>query len=167
MTRTRSLLAIALVLLAPALVAGTHRAATPPNPADALGIGPISGAAVSGSVASVSGATITLNSGGAQSIRIDASAAKFQSEQGTASIGDVKPGARITAFINTRVTVAAGAALPAQLIIVESSPDLTVTGTIESIDLTHSTFSVLGITIAVYANTSYSTTFPTFAPIRG
>ncbi len=166
MTRTR-LLAILLVLLASTLCAATHRAVMPPNPADALGIGPMSGAAVSGSVASVSGTTITLNSGGAQTIRIDASAAKFQSEQGTASISDVKTGARISAFINTTITVAASAALPAQLIAIESSPDLAVNGAIQSIDPAHSTFSVLGINIAVDANTSYGTTFPTFAPIRG
>lgn len=167
MTRTHTLLAILLVLLTSTLSAATHRAVTPPNEADALGIGPISGAAVSGSVASVAGNTITLNSGGAQAIRIDASAAKFQGDHGTASISDVKPGARITAFINTSVNVAAGAALPAQLITIESSPDLTVNGTIQSIDLAHSSFSVLGINIAVDSNTSYGTTFPTFAPIRG
>jgi hypothetical protein len=165
-----SLLTIVLLMLASALGASTHRAVAPPSggdgSADVLGIGPMSGASVSGSVASVQGTTITLNSGGAAAIRVDASAAKFLGDQGSGSIGDVKPGVRITAFINTSVTVAAGAALPAQLITIESFPDLTVTGSVQAVDVGHSTFTVLGINIAVDANTAFSSVFPTFAAVK-
>ncbi len=86
---------------------------------------------------------------------------------GPASIGDVKAGFRITAFVNTPPTAAAGAPLPAQLIVIDSLPDLTVTGPVHSIDVANSKFTVLGITMAVDANTSYGSVFPTFAPITG
>jgi len=163
--------AIVLLMLASTIGAATHRAVTPPSTgqalADVLGIGPMSGAAVSGTVASVSGTTITLNSGGAPAIRIETASAKFQSEQGAASINDVKTGMRITAFINTAPVLSPSSALSAQLIVIESASDLTVTGSVQSIDAAHSSFSVLGINIAADANTSFGTTFPTFAAIRG
>jgi hypothetical protein len=153
-------------MLTSALGASTHRAVMPPSAADILGIGPMSGAAVSGSVASVQGSIITLNSGGAAAIRVDASTAKFLSDQAAAaSIRDVKPGVRITAYIVTTTTLAAGAALPAQLIAIESLPDLTVTGSVQAVDIAHSSFMVLGINITVDANTAFGSVFPTFAAI--
>lgn len=166
------LLSIILLLLTFPLGAATHRAAMPPGQGseqmtDALGIGPMSGAAVSGSVASVQGTTITLNSGGAPAIRIDASAAKFMGHTGSGSISDAKPGVRVTAFINTMVAIAPGTPLPAQLIAIESLPDLTATGSLQAIDLPNSKFTVLGISMAVDSNTSFSSAFPTFAPIKG
>jgi hypothetical protein len=168
-------IAIAFLLLAfsGSLVAGIHRAVTPPanattEVADALGIGSISGASVRGVVASVQGALITLNSGGAPAIVIDSSAAKFvTAKDGPGSIGDVRPGIRITAFINTAPTLQPSSFLRAQLITIESQPDLEVTGTIDSIDLPHSRFNVLGISVGVDANTGFGSIFPTFAPIRG
>jgi hypothetical protein len=164
-------IAIAFLLLAlpGSLFAGTHRAVAPPAAlADALGVGPISGAAVRGVVASVQGTLITLNSGGAPAIVIDSSAAKFvNTSAGSASISDVKPGVRITAFINTAPALQASSSLRAQLITIESQPYLEVTGTIDSIDLTRSRFVVLGISIAVDANTAFGNTFPTFAAIKG
>jgi hypothetical protein len=174
MNRRFRRIAIAFLLLAlsGSLVAGTHRAVTPPatvaDAADALGIGSISGASVRGTVASVQGTLITLNSGGAPAIVIDSSAAKFATVAGgSGSIGDVKPGVRITAFINTAPTLQPSSFLRAQLITIESQPDLEVTGTIDSIDVTHSRFIVLGISIGVDANTGFGSTFPTFVAIKG
>jgi hypothetical protein len=166
-------MAFLLLALSGSLVAGTHRAVTPPanattEVADALGIGSISGASVRGVVSSVQGALITLNSGGAAAIVIDSSAAKFvTSTAGSGSISDVKPGARITAFINTAPTLQPSSFLRAQLITIESQPDLEVTGAIDSIDLPHSRFTVLGISINVDGNTGFGSTFPTFAAIKG
>lgn len=172
MNLRRIAIAFLLVTLQGSLIAGTHRAVTPPPPAaevaDALGIGSISGASVRGVVASVQGTLITLNSGGAPAIVIDSSAAKFVTvTAGSGSIADVKPGVRITAFINTAPTLQPSSFLRAQLITIESQPDLEVTGTIESVDVAHSRFTVLGISIIVDANTAFGSTFPTFAAIKG
>jgi hypothetical protein len=171
MTRpsARIILAIALIAACLTLTAGTHRASTPPtNPTDdALGIGPMSGASIRGVVVTVQGTLITLNTGGAPAIMIETSAAKFMSDHdGTASLADVKPGVRITAFLNTAPTTQPSSALRAQLVTIESQPDLQVTGTIDSIDVPHSRFVVLGITITADANTTFGSTFPTFAAIK-
>lgn len=153
--------------------AGTHRVVGRPGAggeatADVLKIGSLSGSAISGSVIAVQGSVITLDSGGAPAIRIDASTAKFLANRdGAASIADVKAGVRVTAFIDTSTTLVAGAALPARLITIESLPDLTLTGAVQSIDVANSKLAILGITIAVDANTSYGSAFPTFAPITG
>ena len=167
--------ALLTVLLAvpPIAQAGARRLVVRPGAggeaaADLLKIGPMSGSAISGSVAAVQGSVITLHSGGAAAIRIDASTAKFLANRdGAASIADVKAGVRITAFIDTSTAIVAGAALPAQLITIESPPDLTLTGAVQSIDVANSRFTILGITIAVDAKTSYGSAFPTFAPITG
>jgi hypothetical protein len=171
MTRpfSRIILAIALIAACLTLTAGTHRAATPPtNPTeDALGIGPMSGASVRGVVAAVQGTLITLNTGGAPAIAIETAAAKFMSDHdGTASLAGIKVGSRITAFLNTAPTTQPSSALRAQVIIIESQPDLQLSGTIDSIDVPHSRFVVLGITIAADATTSFGSTFPTFAAIK-
>lgn len=166
------LLSIIFLFLTFALGAATHRAVLPPGQGggstDVLGIGPMSGAAVSGSVASVQGTIITLNSGAAPAIQIDASAAKFMGDTGAGSISDVKPGMRVTAFIanTTIVPLTPLPALHAQLITIESFPDLAVTGSLQAIDLP-SKFTVLGISMTVDPNTSFSSAFPTFAPIKG
>jgi hypothetical protein len=175
MTRHLGRIAFALALIAAciSMSAGTHRAAAPPKSpvdesADALGIGPMSGAAVRGVVASVQGTLIMLNTGGAPAITIEASAAKFMNDHsGTGSLADIKSGTRITAFLNTAPTLQPSSSLRAQLITIESQPDLELTGTIDSIDVPHSRFVVLGITITADANTSFGSTFPTFAAIKG
>lgn len=165
---------VAILLLSIPLVAfaGMHRAVMPPGSdamnMDPLGIGKMSGAAITGTVASVQGTTITLTSGGGPAIRIDASHAKFTAtHDGTASISDVTPGVRVTAFIDTSSPIASGTVLPAQMITIESLGDLSVTGAIDSIDVANKKFSILGITFVVDANTSYGSAFPTFAPITG
>ena len=169
----RTAVTLALIAACLSMSAGTHRAATPPaNPADlagdALGLGPMSGAAIRGAVASVQGTLITLNTGGAPAITIESSAAKFINDHSsTSSLADIKAGTRITAFINTAPTLQPSSSLRAQLITIESQPDLELTGSIDSIDAPHSRFVVLGITISADANTSFGSTFPTFAAIKG
>lgn len=169
----RTAFGFVLLILCVSLAASTHRAVVPPgNPAgdvaDALGIGPMSGASVRGVVASVQGTLITLNTGGAPAITIEASAAKFMNDlSGASSLSDIKPGVRITAFINTAPTLQPSSSLRAQMITIESLPDLEATGTVDSIDQAHSRFTVLGIGIGVDSNTSFGSTFPTFAAIKG
>ncbi|HYM59646.1 MAG TPA: DUF5666 domain-containing protein, partial [Thermoanaerobaculia bacterium] len=166
-----TLLCVMLIALTSSLGAGTHRAVVSPglgdSQTDALGIGLISGSSVTGTVASVQGMTITLNSGAAPAIHIDASSAKFLADKGTATIADVKPGVRLTAFIDDIATANVGAALRAKLITIEALPDLSVTGSVQSIDIAGSKLTVLGITIAVDANTAFGAAFPTFAAIKG
>lgn len=164
-------LCFALLVLSVPLFAGIHRASTPPGTsvaeADVLGIGAISGASISGVVASVQGTLITLNTSGAPAITIDASSAKFMDDHsGAGTIANVAPGARITAFINTAPTLQPSSSLRAQLITIESQPDLEVTGTIDSSDQAHSRLVVLGITIDIDANTGFGSNFPTFAAIK-
>jgi hypothetical protein len=163
---------LTFLVLATTLTASADTRRRAVNPAssnhqnDALGIGHISGAAVSGTVAAVSGTTIVLNSGGASPIVVDASSARFATLQSaSASLANVEPGARIIAFISTSPAPQPGVPLRAQWILVESAADLNVTGAIDSIDLGASSFTVLGITIHVDAGTTYGTAFPTFAPI--
>ena len=48
---------------------------------------------------------------------------------------------------------------------VESHPDLMLAGQIEAIDLGASTFTVMGIAVAVDDSTEFETAFPTFAPV--
>ena len=168
----RAVFAFTLFVMSASVIASTHRAVTPPGNAvgelaDVLGIGPMSGASIRGVVASVQGTLIMLNTGGAPAIVIEASSAKFMNDHsGTSSIADVKPGVRVTAFINTAPTMQPSSSLRAQLITIESRPDLEVTGTVDSIDQAHSRFVVLGIGITVDANTGFGSNIPTFAAIK-
>jgi len=162
----RTSLTIVLALAFATTLHAKTRSVAPPT-ADVLGIGRISGAALSGTVASVSGTVITLNTGAAPAIRIDAATAKFAGRDGASSIADIKPGTRITAFLGTPAAGAPGT-LTAQLINIEPPPpDLTITGPIDSIDVVGSKFVVLGITISVDSSTRFASAFPTFAPILG
>lgn len=164
---SRSAITILLTLLFTTALHAKTRAVAPPT-ADVLGIGPISGSALSGTVASVSGTLITLNTGTAAAIRIDAANAKFSGRDGASSIADVTPGSRITAFLGTPPAGAPGSPLKAQLINIEPPPpDLAISGPIDSIDVAGSKFVVLGITITVDSSTRFTSAFPTFAPIRG
>jgi hypothetical protein len=169
----RNAFAFALLAVSMSLSAGIHRAVTPPAipidvASDLLGIGPVSGASIRGVVASVQGTLITLNTGGAPAIAIEASAAKIMNDHsGTSSLAGIKAGTRITAFLNTSPTLQPSSALRAQLITIESLPELELTGTIDSIDAPHSRFVVLGIAIAADSNTSFGSSFPTFAAIKG
>jgi hypothetical protein len=170
-TTTRVLLLVLLTVTQAAVVGQPPRAVKgtpalgPSLPSDPFR-SPVSGAAVTGTVASVQGSIITLNSGGAPAIRIDAAPAKFLGEARLVTLADVKAGVRITAYISTTPAPAAGAALPAQLITIEDLPGLVVTGPLQSIDVPQKRFTVLGITLTADATTSFSSAFPFFAPIK-
>ncbi|MEA2162969.1 MAG: hypothetical protein QOK37_1096 [Thermoanaerobaculia bacterium] len=86
---------------------------------------------------------------------------------GASSLADIKTGTRITAFLNTAPTLQPSSALRAQLITIESQPDLELNGAIDSIDAARARFVVLGVTITADSNTSFGSNFPTFAAIKG
>jgi hypothetical protein len=147
-----------------------RRAVAPPRgaTADVLGVGSINGAAIAGSVAAVDGPIITLQTGGATPIFIDASGAKIVSlNDAWSTIDDIAVGARITAFIDPAPRMSPSSALHAQLIAIDSHPDLLIAGSIESIDVPGSTLTILGVKITVDENTQFSSAVPTFAPIEG
>ncbi|MFZ2491806.1 MAG: DUF5666 domain-containing protein [Thermoanaerobaculia bacterium] len=169
-TRTLIVLVLALILATTLAADGRRRAVGPPADAapDALGIGRVGGATIAGTVASVSGTILTLNTGTAQQIRIEAANAKIMAmKDGVATIAAIQPGARVTAFVTPSPLTVVGAPLIAQVITVESLADLLVAGSIESIDVAASKFTVLGIAVDVDAKTSFGSMMPTFAPIRG
>ncbi|HKB79640.1 MAG TPA: DUF5666 domain-containing protein [Thermoanaerobaculia bacterium] len=169
MTRSTSILFLSILLLpAFASAATRHRVTAPPAAivGDALGVGTISGASISGTVLSVQGTTIVLQTGGAPPIRIDASSARFVSTAALASISDVAPGARITAFVRDDVS-GAGPNLTAALIVIETVSDLEISGPVSAIDAAHGTLTVLGVVISTDSTTTFGSAFPTFAPIRG
>lgn len=167
-----SIVVCLLFILSGSASASVRRSVSAPgtpvtDAADVLGIGSIAGASVRGAVSAVQGTLLTLNTGGATPIMIETSTAKIVSDKSrTASIADIKPGTRVTAFVNTAPTLQPSSVLRAQLITIESLPDLEVSGTIDSIDLARSRFVVLGIAISVDANTKFSTVFPLFAPVK-
>jgi len=170
--RFLTILIVVLASLPVAAFAGMHRASMTPGTSqmvfnDPLGIGMMSGAMVSGRVAAVAGSIITLDTGSAPAIFVDATNAKFMAEQmGQATLADIVPGARITAFINTAIS-AGGSTLPAQMIMIDREDDLSIAGAVQAIDLSGSTLRLLGITVAVDENTVFSTAFPVFSPVNG
>lgn len=169
-TRILVVLVLSLILATTVVADGRRRAVGPPADAgvDALGIGRVGGATIAGTVASVSGTVITLNTGSAPTIRVEAANAKIMAmKDGVATIAAIQPGSRITALVTPSPLTVVGAPLIAQVITVESLADLLVAGSIESIDVAASKFTVLGITIDVDAKTSFGSMMPTFAPIKG
>lgn len=169
MKPSRIAAAVLLVVLSayPAL-AGKRRAAAPamPGTADALGLGEMSGAMIAGTVYSLAGTVVTLDTGGAAPIRIEAKDARIVAhDRMPRTVAEIVEGTRITAWVGSAPSP--GAPLPAKVIAVESRPDLLIAGVVESVDLQLSTFAVLGITIAVDDSTQFETAFPTFAPMRG
>lgn len=162
--RLISLLVLATLVSLPMDAGSRRRSATPsPSPtADALGVGQLTGALLEGTVESVNGAVITLDSGGAAAVRIDAAGGRIISgDQVVQTVADLEPGMRITAFVE------AGSPLQAKLIVIESRPPMMVAGEVESINLQEETFTVLGITVATDDATRWDTAFPTFAPMQG
>lgn len=163
--RTAVAVLLAVLVTLPAS-AGRRRAVGSAGPvnADAMGFGQLSGATIAGTVLSVSGTVVRLETGGAPAIAIEARDAKIVAhDQMPRTVAEIVAGARITAFVED--PPAGGGPLPAKVIMVESRPDLLIAGTIESINLAAQTFTVIGITIGVDGDTRYDTAFPTFAPV--
>ena len=105
----------------------------------------ITGNSVSGTVSSLSGSTIFIANG---LISIDTTGAKFVGD-------DVTPGAFVTAVLKSG-DVAPNAPLPATLIMVAHIPQATLSGAVTSVDIVAGKFALLGRTINVTPDTSFS-----------
>jgi hypothetical protein len=120
--------------------------------ADMAALMPISapGTTVSGIVSSVSGNVISLAGG---LVTVDASQAQISDDRGgTATIAAITPGSMIVAVLSSS-TVAANAPLPAMIIGVSRIPQVSLSGPLQSVGT--SSFTLLGRTVAVDANTSF------------
>ncbi len=170
--RSIAVFLVLILIVAIPLQADRRRAVSAPAPADTaitdpLGMSAMRGASVAGTVASVQGTIVTLSTGGAPAVLIETRNAQIVGEgAGPLTLADVTPGSRITAFLADEAPALA-APLAARLVVVDARSDLSVTGTIDSIDLARSTFTVIGITFTVDGETTFATAFPTFAAIDG
>jgi len=127
-----------LLLIATAALAQSRgRAVMPPTPAGAN--------TVSGTVSSISGSTIFIANG---LISIDTTSAKFVGD-------DVTLGAFVTAALKSG-DVAPNAPLAATVIMVAHIPQATLSGTVTSVDIVANKFTLLGRTINVTPETSFS-----------
>lgn len=142
-SRSFALALLALVLTLPLAardraVASGRQAATLPS-------------LVSGIVSSVSGTTVSVANG---LVTIDASAAVIATTGGPGTVSSIVRGARITATVNG--DAAANATLRATHIIVFDEPELTLSGSVQSVDQANRSFQLLGRTIFVTDATSFA-----------
>lgn len=140
-------LLLLLILTLPALAQTRARAVTPPK-------NDLSGNTVSGVVSSVSGTLVRLADG---LVTIDTAGAKIT--------GDIAPGALLFAALKPG-DVAANAPLPAAYVAVTRSAQVTLSGAVTAVDLAARTLTLLGRTIKVTPQTSFSSAFPTFKAIE-
>jgi hypothetical protein len=117
--------------------------------ADKIKLPEVSGNTVSGIVTGVSGNTIQLANG---LVAIDASGALITGENGATTISTVTTGALILAVLKPG-DVAANAPLPASMITVTRSNQVTITGTVSSVDAANNRFTILGRTIQLNSST--------------
>ncbi|HYK02213.1 MAG TPA: DUF5666 domain-containing protein [Thermoanaerobaculia bacterium] len=110
-----------------------------------------SGASVTGEVGAVSGTLITLAGG---LVTIDATNARILDGRGAATIEAIQPGALIAATLQEPGTTSTGP-LAATAIAILRNADVTITGTIQSVDVAGSQFLLLGRTIEVDAGTTF------------
>ncbi|HUR82211.1 MAG TPA: DUF5666 domain-containing protein [Thermoanaerobaculia bacterium] len=138
----RKLVALALVLFACSAFARTRSVAAPDARVD-NGAG-----TVTGTVSSVSGNLIQL----AGVVTIDAAGAKISVDHGReGTIADVKPGMQLFAALRA----SSNNVLSAAIITVTDPTDVTLSGTVASVDAASKTFSLLNQTIYTDANTSF------------
>lgn len=141
---SRKLLALALVLFSFSAWARV-RAASHPEPR-------ANGGTVSGTVSAVNGNLISI-AGGA--VAIDATNAKIVAARGReTTIADIKPGMQLFAALSASNPSQNGG-LPAVMITVTSAADLTLNGTVQSVDAANRAFSILNETIYVDDQTSF------------
>ncbi len=115
-------------------------------------------ATVSGTVSSVAGNIINVANG---TVSIDASAAKIiDGSGGQTTIAAVTTGSLIVATVKSG-SIAANAPIPATLIAVVKSAEVTLTGPVTAVDVVHNTLTLLGKTIQVTPQTSFG------APMHG
>ena len=147
---TRKLATALLALLFAITAVAKDRAVTPPKQDDTrLTIG---GASVTGEVSSLTGSLIALAGG---LVTVDASGAKILHDRdGEVSVAALKPGMLITATVKDTGTVSTGP-LVATLVAILRAADVSLIGTVQSVDLAGSQFSLLSRTIKVTADTSF------------
>jgi len=124
---------------------GRTRASIAPHP-------DLSGETVTAVVTSVSGSLVQLANG---LVTIDISNAKVS--------GDIVPGAVLFAVLQPG-TVAANAPMPAAIVRATSVSQVTLSGSVTSVDLANGTLTLLGRTIRTTSSTKYSGLL-TFAPM--
>jgi hypothetical protein len=144
MTRPLRSLSLVLAILISFSTLARDRAAASSRPA-------VIPAVVTGTVSSVSGNVIAIGNG---TITIDASGAKVVGRRGEVTTAAVAPGMQIVATL--AATAATSGALPATLIIINELPELTLSGQVQSVDRANNTFQLLGRTIHVTSETSFS-----------
>ncbi len=124
---------------------------TPPVIADER-MKPGSGTTVTGVVSSVEGNTVKVAE---NLVTLDATNAKITTDRGEpATIGSITVGMTVVAVIGGG-TIAPNATLPAIAIAVIRTPDVTLTGPVQTVDVAHNTFTLLGRTIQVNAQTRF------------
>ena len=144
----RLALVLPLILIATtALFAQTHSRATMPVQPN------VSPNTVTGIVSSVNG-TLVLLAGGL--VTVDVSGAKVS--------GDIAPGALLVAVLKPG-EVAPNAPLPAAYVGVTSVAQVSLTGPVTAVDLAGSTLTLLGRTIKVTPQTTFSSMMMTFKAI--
>lgn len=149
MKRFLILVAIALPLFADS--ARSRAVGPPPGMMDDLAKLNATGSTVTGVVSSVSGSTISLANG---LVTIDASSAKILgSDASTQTIAAIKSGSLVFVVLKPADTVAANAALPAAIVTIVRTHDVTLSGTIQSVDSSAGTFTLLGRTIKITSDT--------------
>jgi hypothetical protein len=150
---------LALALLLVATIANAQmdrrRGAAPGAPAaDPFHFG--SPAVVSGTVSAISGNIIHVANG---TVTLDATGAKIVDTTGAAvSLSSVTTGSLIVATVKSD-NIAPNAPIPATLIAVSKPAALTLTGPVTSVDAAHNSFVLLGRTIQVTSQTSFSAPF--------
>lgn len=145
MTR-KLLLPLVLLLITSAALARTRSVSSAGG--DSRSEARVAGATVSGIVTAISGNQIQLAGG---LVTIDATGAQFAVDRGTsATIAAIEPGMLIFATLKSNE-----APLVASMITATSLPDATLTGPVQRIDLATSSFTLLGRTIFVDADTSF------------
>jgi Domain of unknown function (DUF5666) len=145
-------LAVALLALAfSASLAAKGRSVAPPPQDDPARISLGSGASVTGEVSSVNGGLILLAGG---IVTIDASGATFLNAEGKNSIESIKPGMLIAATLREPSSVST-APLVATAVAVLRSAEVTLTGTVQSVDTAGGQFLLLNKTIRTNAATTF------------
>lgn len=133
----RKTFALALLLAAVSAVA-QNRGRVVPSPV------PLSGATVSGMVTAVNGSNVSLANG---LVVLDVSQATITDDRGRAAT--IAPGSIIFAVLKSSNSLQASA------VFVTQAPQVSLSGTVQSVNASAGTFQLLGLTVHTDANTSF------------
>jgi hypothetical protein len=147
---SRKLVPALLTLLLAITTLAEERGVTRPQQGERRpGLG--SGASVTGEVSSVSGNLITLAGG---LVTIDATDARILDGRGSATLAAIEPGALIAATLQDPGASSTGP-LVATAIAILRNADVTMSGTVQGVDVAGSRFLLLDRTIRVDAGTTF------------